>query len=135
MERFNLLAVPLAGANLLEAAAGTGKTFAIEGLYLRLIIEQALSVGEILVVTYTVAATEELHGGRETFDLLRTYAAQRSVLGASSGAGRHTAAESTRDSIAVANDFNVASSGRGAPAGGIIPARSLRTTFSVCSAF
>jgi exodeoxyribonuclease V beta subunit len=60
MERFDLLRVPLAGVNLLEAGAGTGKTFTIEGLYLRLIIEKALPVGEILVVTYTVAATEEL---------------------------------------------------------------------------
>ncbi len=60
MEKFDLLNVPLQGTNLLEAAAGTGKTYAIEGLYLRLLIESGLPVGEILVVTYTVAATEEL---------------------------------------------------------------------------
>ncbi len=60
MERFDLLNVPLKGANLLEAGAGTGKTYNIEGLFLRLIIEEALPVDAILVVTYTVAATEEL---------------------------------------------------------------------------
>ena len=60
MERFDLLNAPLRGVNLLEAGAGTGKTFNIEGLCLRLIIEKALPIGEILVVTYTVAATEEL---------------------------------------------------------------------------
>ncbi len=60
MIEFDLLNIPLEGANLLEAAAGAGKTYNIEGLFLRLIIEKALPVGEILVVTYTVAATEEL---------------------------------------------------------------------------
>jgi len=60
MEKFDLIDVPLAGANLLEASAGTGKTYNIEGLFLRLVIETALPVGAILVVTYTVAATEEL---------------------------------------------------------------------------
>jgi exodeoxyribonuclease V beta subunit len=60
MTEFDLLNVPLEGANLLEASAGTGKTYNIEGLFLRLIVEEALPVGEILVVTYTVAATEEL---------------------------------------------------------------------------
>ena len=45
---------------MLEAGAGTGKTYNIEGLFLRFVIEKALPVGEILVVTYTVAATEEL---------------------------------------------------------------------------
>jgi exodeoxyribonuclease V beta subunit len=60
MRDFDLLNVPLIGANLLEASAGTGKTYNIEGLFLRFVIEKALPVGEILVVTYTVAATEEL---------------------------------------------------------------------------
>src|SRR5664279_4471271 len=48
------------GTSLVEASAGTGKTFTISGLFLRLILEKNLSVREILVVTYTVAATEEL---------------------------------------------------------------------------
>jgi exodeoxyribonuclease V beta subunit len=52
----------LPGVTLIEASAGTGKTFTIAGLFLRLLIEQKLSVSEILVVTYTEAATEELRG-------------------------------------------------------------------------
>jgi exodeoxyribonuclease V beta subunit len=59
--RFNLAETPLKrGTSLIEASAGTGKTYAITALFVRLIVEENLSVREILVVTYTVAATEEL---------------------------------------------------------------------------
>ncbi len=80
----NPLRFPLYGERLIEASAGTGKTYTIAGLYLRLllghgpVIEQAgeeggdagqpcaherpLSVTEILVVTFTEAATAELRG-------------------------------------------------------------------------
>jgi len=54
------LTVALAGTNLIEASAGTGKTHTITNLYLRLLLELRLSVGQILVVTYTNAATAEL---------------------------------------------------------------------------
>lgn len=50
----------LQGLNLIEAAAGTGKTYTISRLYLRLLLEKGLGVKEILVVTFTVAATLEL---------------------------------------------------------------------------
>lgn len=59
-KEFDLLACPLEKTNLIEAGAGTGKTYAITGLFLRLLLEKRLSIREILVVTYTVAATEEL---------------------------------------------------------------------------
>ena len=52
----------LPGVTLIEASAGTGKTFTIAGLFLRLILENKFSISEILVVTYTEAATEELRG-------------------------------------------------------------------------
>ena len=52
--------VPLTGSNLVEAAAGTGKTWTIAALYLRLVLEKDIAVGNILVVTYTHAATREL---------------------------------------------------------------------------
>jgi len=58
--RFDILKSPLDGANLIEASAGTGKTYAIAGLFLRLLIESRRTPAEILVVTYTVAATKEL---------------------------------------------------------------------------
>jgi exodeoxyribonuclease V beta subunit len=58
---FNLTETPLArGVSLIEASAGTGKTYAITALFVRLIIEENLTVREILAVTYTEAATEEL---------------------------------------------------------------------------
>jgi exodeoxyribonuclease V beta subunit len=57
---FNVYAAPLAGLNLVEASAGTGKTWTISGLYTRLILELGLGVDQILVVTYTKAATAEL---------------------------------------------------------------------------
>lgn len=60
MEPFDLLHTPLAGRHLIEASAGTGKTFTIAGLYLRLVLEWRLRVDQILVVTFTEAATEEL---------------------------------------------------------------------------
>ena len=45
---------------LVEASAGTGKTYTITELYLRLVHEKNLPVGQILVLTYTNAATAEL---------------------------------------------------------------------------
>ncbi len=60
MKKFDLLNTPLKGASLIEASAGTGKTYAITGLFLRLILEKNFAVDRILVVTYTEAATAEL---------------------------------------------------------------------------
>ncbi len=62
MKILDHLTIELAGRNLIEASAGTGKTYAIVCLYLRLLIEQQLTPEQILVVTYTEAATEELRG-------------------------------------------------------------------------
>ena len=64
------LSLPLTGERLIEASAGTGKTFTIAALYLRLLLglggknahPRPLSVEELLVVTFTQAATEELRG-------------------------------------------------------------------------
>lgn len=52
----------LRGQHLIEASAGTGKTYNIALLYLRLLLERKLRVGEIAVVTFTDAATRELRG-------------------------------------------------------------------------
>jgi exodeoxyribonuclease V beta subunit len=48
------------GVTLIEASAGTGKTFTIAGIVLRLVLELRIPIEQILTVTYTVAATEEL---------------------------------------------------------------------------
>ena len=61
MKRFDCLAesCPLFGPHLLEASAGTGKTFSIEHIFVRLLL-QSIQIEEILVVTFTKAATREL---------------------------------------------------------------------------
>ncbi len=62
MKTFDVLdpKTTLLGHHLLEASAGTGKTFAIEHITARLISEQDFSIDEILIVTFTRAATREL---------------------------------------------------------------------------
>ncbi|MFC1828758.1 exodeoxyribonuclease V subunit beta [Thermodesulfobacteriota bacterium] len=60
MKRLDLVNTPLTGTNLIEANAGTGKTYAISGLFVRLILEKGFPADQILVVTFTRAATEEL---------------------------------------------------------------------------
>ncbi len=69
----NPLTFPLAGSQLIEASAGTGKTTAITNLYLRLVLghgSEPLLPDRILVVTFTEAATQELR------DRIRTRLAQ-----------------------------------------------------------
>lgn len=66
---FNAFSVKLKGKNLIEASAGTGKTYSIAILFLRLIIENELQAShpknfflkKILLITYTKAAVAELH--------------------------------------------------------------------------
>ncbi len=69
------LKLDMQGQILIEASAGTGKTYTIGLLFVRLLLEQKLSVDQILVVTFTRAATEELRGRlrlrvREALDIL-----------------------------------------------------------------
>ncbi len=59
-QALDVFSVPLGGVQLIEASAGTGKTWAICGLVLRLLLERRLTVQQILVVTFTNAATAEL---------------------------------------------------------------------------
>ena len=56
----DLIGGPLQGMRLVEASAGTGKTYAVCLLYLRLLLERGLDVSQILVVSFTNAATAEL---------------------------------------------------------------------------
>lgn len=60
MRDFNLISCPLSGTHCISAGAGTGKTYAISHLFLRLLIEREYPVDSILVVTFTEAATKEL---------------------------------------------------------------------------
>ncbi|MBY0454431.1 MAG: exodeoxyribonuclease V subunit beta [Burkholderiaceae bacterium] len=68
MRTLNAIDFPLSGSRLIEASAGTGKTWTIAALYLRLVLGHGdgnafvrpLSPAEILVMTFTRAATREL---------------------------------------------------------------------------
>ncbi len=69
IQQLEPMTFPLHGQRLIEASAGTGKTFTIAGLYLRLLLGHGteetshatpLNVDQILVVTFTSAATQEL---------------------------------------------------------------------------
>jgi len=59
-QRLDAYKAPLNNLNLIEASAGTGKTYTIENLFARLIIQQGQAVDRILTVTFTEAATSEL---------------------------------------------------------------------------
>ncbi|MCL1910144.1 MAG: UvrD-helicase domain-containing protein [Kiritimatiellaeota bacterium] len=61
-DEFDISTAPVAPGShvLIEANAGTGKTHNIERLWLRLLLERGLEPSEILVVTFTEAATAEL---------------------------------------------------------------------------
>lgn len=52
--------IPLKGVHLIEASAGTGKTYTITSLVLRFLVEEELPIEAILAVTFTNAATAEL---------------------------------------------------------------------------
>ncbi len=54
------LDLPLAGVQAIEASAGTGKTFTLATLVVRLVVERGLRIAEILAVTFPEAATQEL---------------------------------------------------------------------------
>ena len=59
-QRLEFQNVPISGFNLVEASAGTGKTWTLSALYVRAILEKRLPVESILVITFTNAATAEL---------------------------------------------------------------------------
>ncbi len=88
--------VPLTGTMLVEASAGTGKTHTITTLFVRLVLEEGLSVREILVVTFTEAATAELRDRirkrlRAAYDALSgepTKDAELAAFAAAAGAQR-----------------------------------------------
>jgi exodeoxyribonuclease V beta subunit len=76
---FDPIRVPLSGKTLVEASAGTGKTHAITTLFLRLVVEEERLPSEILVVTFTEAATAELRG-RIRRTLLEAQAALAAIM-------------------------------------------------------
>jgi exodeoxyribonuclease V beta subunit len=60
MHEFDLLGALPHGTTVLEASAGTGKTFTIAALVARYVAEDVARLDELLVVTFGRAATQEL---------------------------------------------------------------------------
>ncbi len=59
-KNFSAVHSKLDGALLIEASAGTGKTYSLMHILLRLIVENNIPIERILLVTFTKAATEEM---------------------------------------------------------------------------
>ena len=59
---FDVFTADISHSLFIEASAGTGKTFTIEHLFLRLLLrkDNPLTIDQILVVTFTQAAAKEL---------------------------------------------------------------------------
>ena len=57
---FDAASTDLRGRLVIEASAGTGKTWSLSRIVMRLVAEEGFPIGSILLVTFTKAATEEL---------------------------------------------------------------------------
>lgn len=85
MNKFDVNTIPLEGSNLIEASAGTGKTYSISLLALRLMLEKNIPINKILMVTFTEAAVAELEERlRKTIRIAYEYCNQQGVVGVDS---------------------------------------------------
>ncbi len=92
------------GVTLVEASAGTGKTYAITMLVLRAVVEKGIPLSNILIVTFTIAATDELR--RRIRSLLATV---RQLLGGDAGDGDESCGDATlRQWVATLEDRRAA---------------------------
>jgi exodeoxyribonuclease V beta subunit len=113
--QFDLARTPLTrGVTLLEASAGTGKTYAIAGIVTRLVAVEGLPIGRIVVVTFTDAATAELRSRirrrlREVLDELQRGLAKDPATQAirSSGVGLEEAVRRLRLALAAFDEVAI----------------------------
>lgn len=116
-KEFDALNVPLEKKNLVEASAGTGKTFSIAVMVLRLILEKDINIKEILLVTFTNNAVAELNerirlflrsafeyakSGNETSDVIKTIIDRRTKE-----IGKETVIKKLNDSILFLDETSV----------------------------
>lgn len=73
--------VTLAQSNLIEASAGTGKTFSIALMSVRLVVEKRIPLEKVLMVTFTKAATAELEDRVRLFIRQALRLARKGVYG------------------------------------------------------
>ncbi|APC96870.1 exodeoxyribonuclease V subunit beta [Francisella frigiditurris] len=82
MKNLDTKTIPLNGRHIIEASAGTGKTYNITELYVRLLLEKKLLPSQILVMTFTKDATQEIIGRVESKlrDVIRNHKSGKEVL-------------------------------------------------------
>ena len=116
------LDLALEGVHAIEASAGTGKTFTLATLVVRLVVERGLRVGQVLAVTFTEAATQELRsrirarlllaeqlvGATPAADAAPDAVLTHAVLDAHLAQGTETAEALRRRLHAAANDIDLA---------------------------
>ena len=78
---FDPSTVILEQSNLIEASAGTGKTFSIALMFVRLVVEKRIPIEKILMVTFTKAATAELEDRVRNFIRIALRQARKGVYG------------------------------------------------------
>lgn len=105
---FDALDVPLEGSNLIEASAGTGKTYSIAILALRLLLEKQIPIQEILMVTFTKAAVAELQERIRLFIRLAHLASKGTLIADSAIAGLVQRAKEEHGEEKVLNLLNEA---------------------------
>jgi exodeoxyribonuclease V beta subunit len=94
MRPLDVKTLPLEGTVCIEASAGTGKTYTIGLIVLRLVMERELDLDKLAVVTFTDAATGEL------IDRVTRFI--RAALVASEGTERETGEGEIADLVAAA---------------------------------
>lgn len=96
---FDLLAPLPEGTTVLEASAGTGKTYAIVGLATRFVAEGVVDLSELLLVTFSRAATQELRERtRNRFaEVVRALADPETARESGDPLIRHLAADDVHD--------------------------------------
>ncbi|AIT10061.1 exodeoxyribonuclease V subunit beta [Candidatus Francisella endociliophora] len=79
MKNLDAKTISLQGRHIIEASAGTGKTYNITELYIRLLLEKKLLPSNILVMTFTKDATQEIIGRVEAKirDVLNSYTEEK----------------------------------------------------------
>jgi len=103
-QNFNAITIPLKGSNLIEASAGTGKTYSITLLVLRLLLEKKVDIRQILMVTFTKAAVAEMEERirkmvRNSYDYVNSSAKIDSSLAAIIDPHLHSDKENLRKTL------------------------------------
>ena len=118
---FDVRTAALTVPTLIEASAGTGKTFSIKHLVLRLMIEEDMPIDRLLIVTFTRAATAELASrirehmtdtlayltGQASADETDGLIVEQAGLWEDKGIDRETAVERLRRSITRFDDASI----------------------------